>query len=181
MEGEKELQITPETKIGHLLDTYPHLEELLISIAPAFSTLRNPVMRRTVARVATIKQAASIGGISTAELVTKLRVEVGQSAFGSEGQEYHDGYLTERLPDWCSDDKVVNRIDISDRLAAGESPVAEVTKEAKKLKEKEVMQLTAPLVPVPLLDILAGQGYRGAVIKDGNLYRTYIGLVEDQA
>ncbi len=32
--------ITPETKVGDLLDNYPDIEELLISLSPSFKKLR---------------------------------------------------------------------------------------------------------------------------------------------
>ncbi|WP_143255013.1 DUF1858 domain-containing protein [Alkalitalea saponilacus] len=32
----KQLVITPKTKVGELLDTYPQLEEVLIGMSPAF-------------------------------------------------------------------------------------------------------------------------------------------------
>ena len=41
--------ITPETKVGELLTHYPELEELLLQFSPAFATLKNPILRRTVA------------------------------------------------------------------------------------------------------------------------------------
>ncbi|MFI4941789.1 MAG: DUF1858 domain-containing protein [Burkholderiales bacterium] len=51
--------ITPATKVADLLESWPELEEVLIAQAPAFRRLRNPVLRRTVARVATLEQEAS--------------------------------------------------------------------------------------------------------------------------
>jgi hypothetical protein len=74
---ESDFTITPETKIGALLDHYPQLEEVLIEIAPAFKKLRNPILRKTVARVATLRQVAQIGDVSLAEMINKLRSEVG--------------------------------------------------------------------------------------------------------
>ncbi|MHC4830644.1 MAG: DUF1858 domain-containing protein [Planctomycetota bacterium] len=44
------LPITPETKVAQLLQHYPELEETLIAMAPAFKKLRNPVLRRSVAK-----------------------------------------------------------------------------------------------------------------------------------
>jgi hypothetical protein len=45
-------QIGPETTVGALLEAYPELERVLMEMAPAFAKLRNPVVRRTVAKVA---------------------------------------------------------------------------------------------------------------------------------
>lgn len=74
------LPIHPETKVGALLDAYPELEAVLISIAPAFEKLRNPILRRTVAKVATLEQAARIGGVRVRDLVNQLRQAAGQTS-----------------------------------------------------------------------------------------------------
>ena len=65
------LTITPKTKILDLLADYPELEEVLFDISPAFRQLKNPVLRRTVARVTTLQQAALVGGIRVEDLVKK--------------------------------------------------------------------------------------------------------------
>jgi hypothetical protein len=47
------LIITPQTKVGELLDAYPELESILFELSPAFAKLKNPILRKTVARIAT--------------------------------------------------------------------------------------------------------------------------------
>ena len=59
----KNLIITPKTKVLELIETYPELEDILIEIAPAFKKLKNPILRKTVAKIATLQQAAAIGNI----------------------------------------------------------------------------------------------------------------------
>ena len=39
------LRITPKTKVLELIEAYPHLEEVLIKHVPAFSKLKNPLLR----------------------------------------------------------------------------------------------------------------------------------------
>src|ERR1043166_2695022 len=73
------LNINPETTVGALLEEYPQLESVLVEMAPAFAKLRNPVVRRTVARVATLEQAARIGGVSLHAMILRLRNRVGQA------------------------------------------------------------------------------------------------------
>jgi hypothetical protein len=80
----KTLIITPKTKVLELIETYPELEDVLIEYAPAFKNLKNPVLRRTVAKIATLQQAAAIGGVKTEELINRLRKEVGQDLITGE-------------------------------------------------------------------------------------------------
>ena len=66
------IEINPSTKVHDLLEAYPELEETLIGIAPPFKKLKNPVLRKTVAKIATIKHISSVGNVELNELVGKL-------------------------------------------------------------------------------------------------------------
>jgi len=79
--------ITPKTKISDLLEEYPALEEVLFDISPAFKQLKNPILRRTVARVTTLQQAAIVGGLKVEDLVNRLRKEAGIEGTGARGHE----------------------------------------------------------------------------------------------
>ncbi len=80
------MEIDLSTKVGELLDAYPKLEEELIRINPKFKKLKNPILRRTVAKIATLAQAAKVGGMDPVELVNLLRKAVGQPPL--QGVEY---------------------------------------------------------------------------------------------
>ena len=66
------MQITPETRVGPLLDAHPELEDPLVAFVPAFDKLKNPVLRRTVARFATLEHAARVGGVALPELLAEF-------------------------------------------------------------------------------------------------------------
>ncbi|WP_373732210.1 DUF1858 domain-containing protein, partial [Bacteroides heparinolyticus] len=73
------MQITPDTKVAELLDRFPQLETAMLKLSPAFAALKNPVLRKTVAKVTSLQQAAKVGGINVVEMVTILRKEAGLS------------------------------------------------------------------------------------------------------
>jgi hypothetical protein len=152
------LIITPKTKIYDLLEAYPELEDTLIASAPELKRLKNPVLRKTIARVTNISQAAVIANLNVEELVNKLREKVGQGNIGQSG-ETGTNYVTAR-PDWFKRDAVVNTIDIREMLNKGEQPVHEVLAAIKKLNEDEILEIIAPFVPAPLLDKTSGLGYK---------------------
>ena len=54
---DQKLIITPKTKVLQLIEAYPHLEDVLIEYVPAFKKLKNPILRNTVAKIATLQQA----------------------------------------------------------------------------------------------------------------------------
>lgn len=99
------LEINGETKVFDLIEAYPELEEILISLAPPFKKLRNPILRRSVAKVASLKQAAKVGGLPLVPMLNTLRSKVGLPPI--EGtKEDADTYLGER-PDWFHEENVV--------------------------------------------------------------------------
>jgi hypothetical protein len=57
----QKITISPKTKVGELLDPFPELESVLMEMSPAFEKLKNPILRKSVARVATIQQVDIVG------------------------------------------------------------------------------------------------------------------------
>ena len=106
--SQSKIEITPSVTVHTLLETYPELEEVLISIAPPFKKLRNPLLRSSVAKVATIKHIASVGGVPLDDLITQISVAVGQPV-STESYEDQD-YLSEQ-PTWFSPDKITLSVD----------------------------------------------------------------------
>ena len=168
----EKLIITPKTKIYDLLEAYPQLEEILISSAPEFKKLQNPILRKTITRITNISQAAVIGNLNVEELVNRLRDKVGQSSIGQlddSGQKY-----VTRCPEWFQKDAVGNSIDIREMLNRGEQPVHEVLAAGKKLKDNEILEIIAPFIPAPLLDKTISLGYRHWLDRRSDTeYRVY--------
>ena len=159
------LIITPRTKIYDLLEAYPQLEDVLIDAAPPFKKLKNPLLRKTIARITTLSQAATVGGIQVEELINRLRKETGQTAMTA-FEDVESSINTEK-PGWFSEGQIVQTIDVRDMLHAGEHPVHEVLSAAKKLKEKEILEIIAPFVPVPLIEKAVSLGYSHWVNEKG--------------
>jgi hypothetical protein len=151
------LMITPTTKVGELLEAYPALEEVLIEISPVFAKLKNPVLRKTVARVATLQQAAVIGNMPVEELVNRLRLEAGLD-LASVMDEY-SSWLSELPPEWFDPEKISDHFDAIRMINAGDSPMNEILQRAKKLEEGNILELVTPFVPAPILEILIEKGY----------------------
>jgi TusA-related sulfurtransferase len=148
--------IGPETRVAELLDEHPEAEEILIGLAPQFKALKNPVLRRTVARVATLEQAAKVGGLQVRDLVMKLREELAVEGGGDVVEI--DGVASLEAPDWVSVDAEV-RIDAGALLDAGETPVARASTALAEMESGEVLVLSAPFQPAPLIDSLRTKGH----------------------
>lgn len=177
--------ITPETRVGALLEAYPELEPVLIEFAPAFNALRNPVLRRTVAQVATLRRAAGVAGVPARELVVALRKAAGlpvddcaadDAALDSAsclsqapvtGDEKKRGRVPAPRPDWRDDSRVCVTLNADELLAAGETPLTRVT-QALRDHPGGVVRLVSSFEPTPLLEALEKAGHRVWCVRGEN-------------
>ncbi len=159
------LAITPKTKIGELLDHFPKLEPVLLQLSPAFASLKNPILRKTVAKVATLQQASVIGGIKVDELVNKLRKEVGQEPLFGDAAD--SDYISAEAPSWFDESKISILFDARETIQSGGSPMNQILEKSKRLGPDEIFEFITPFVPTPILDTLKEKGFRVFSRKEG--------------
>ena len=165
------LIITPDTKIHELLETYPELEDKLIEVSPQFEKLRNPFLRKTIARVTTIRQAAIIGKTGLSNLVNLLRSEVGQDQSLIEEKAAHQN----KSPQWLEESKIKVKYDANLDLEQGIHPINKVTNEMEKLNEGEIYLLQTSFHPAPLIELMEQKGYETFVKNlNANEVQTFI-------
>jgi len=156
---DKKPLITPQTKVGDLLKDFPELEETLVAIAPAFKKLRSPVLRRTVARVTNLAQAARVGGVPVDELIHKLRRAVGQpdstESFGPPATD-DPGAVA---PSWFAADKVTTTFDARRMIKSGDQPIGYVLTDLDGLQAGQIYELITPFEPAPLMDKAVSRGF----------------------
>ena len=166
----EQLIITPKTKVLQLIETYPQLEDVLIKYVPAFSKLKNPLLRRTVAKIATLQQAANIGNVKTGDLINLLRKEVGQELMNTGD----DTTYNNKKPVWFEETLIEKEFDIKEMLAAGEQPVNQVISDLNHLTSGKIYKLTSPFLPAPLIDKATSLKISHWVLKDSeNLVLVY--------
>lgn len=163
--------ITPKTKIWNLLEAYPGLEPLLMEMSPAFKKLKNPVLRRTVAKVATIQQVAEIAGLNLGEMINKLRQEVGME----ETTEYSDNAIpaTNETPSWFDQAAIVKTLDAIPLIEKGEHPVNLVLDALNQLEKGKIFQLITPFKPVPIMDKARENGFKVCSLQEEDHINTY--------
>jgi len=166
-----ETAITPESRIGELLERWPGLEAVLVDLSPHFKALANPVLRRTVARVATLRQVSTVSGVPLGVLVERLRAAAGLSPADVGPEE--PGAPTER-PAWAVEEAVTRTLDARASIEAGEHPMPRVMADLAKLEASQVYELVTPFVPAPLLDLARGRGFAShSVTEAPGLVRSY--------
>ena len=163
------MEVTLETTIYDLLKEYPFLEDELIKINPKFKKLKNPILKRTIARVATIKQAAFVGGMKPVELLNKIRAILGQEKLDITLEEEK-----EPIPLWITNEpKVI--LNANELLDQEKNPLAEVRKALKTLNNQEIVLIKSDFQPQPLIDEFKKEGYEvfSQEIKESE-FLTYI-------
>lgn len=149
------LQLTPQTRIGEFLDHYPELEELLISLSPAFEKLKNPVLRRTIGRVATFQQVAVVGNIPLEIIINTLRKAAGQS---QTNENMNTNNNLQEKPSWFNTTAISEILDAREMLQAGQHPLADVLARTSEMKSGQVFELITPFTPMPLIEKVINTG-----------------------
>jgi len=149
--------ITPHLTVGELLEQYPELEETLIGLSPAFKKLRNPVLRRTIAKLTSLQQAAQVAGVSIGEMIGTLRTAAGCQAPWDDG-EGADAAPDER-PAAFEDVEPIETFDAVEEIEAGGHPLPKVMASVQRLQAGEIYSIITPFVPAPMLDKMRAAGF----------------------
>lgn len=165
------IDINPNTTVYNLLDIYPELEDVLISMAPPFKKLKNPFLRKSIAKIATLKHAATVGGIDLDEMISILRKKVGQPML----DETYDitNYLGAQ-PNWYHIDKVVRSINESTVKDDKKMTITLLLKQAKDLQHGEIIELITSFIPAPGIDLMNKKGFKCWTKKENKtLFKSY--------
>lgn len=69
-------EITPQTTVHDLLKAHPELLDFLVAYHPEFRLLKNPALRSTMGRVATLERVASKAGVSVEQLIRHIHARL---------------------------------------------------------------------------------------------------------
>jgi len=155
------MEINGKTRLLDLINTFPALEDKVIQAAPAFKNLKNPVLRRTVGKLATIEKVARIGGLDTLSFVNLLRREVGQTEIVPQDEEPLPDLPGQSggEPDWITGEPQFV-VDGTKMLAAGEVPLNKINDLYGQLVPGGYIMLTTNFEPVPMIDAAKKQNRR---------------------
>jgi len=160
------------------LDAYPQLEEVLVQQSPHFKALKNPILRRTVAKVATLEKASQMSGIPVRRLVAALREAVGlpgEPSAADLGPDVEPAVVDGVAPDWFDETKVALRIDADELLATDQVPLPRVQRAVRELTPGTLLCVKSAFRPAPLLEALHKAGHRTYVTKASpEAFHTYV-------
>jgi len=171
--GEKMKEITLETKIADLLNGHEDMKNILIKINPKFKKLNNPVLRRTLAKIAGVKQAAIVGDMDPIDLLNQLRVAVGQTPI-EENKDKDKNTLVTEAPLWISEEPKAT-LDANMLLDNEDNPLAKAYNILRRLDDGDILTIVADFQPEPLIEEFEKAGHEVYCLKcNDTQFITYI-------
>ncbi len=164
--------ITSTTKVADLLKSYPELEDVLIAMAPPFKKLKNPVLRRSVAKLATLQQAAAVARIPISQMLNDLRAAVGQTPLEATEHVEETDYFGNQ-PDWFDRTRIVMSLNERE-IEEDKMPINKVLKEGARLREGDILELVTTFLPAPGIDVMKSKGFVVWTVQETpELVKTY--------
>ena len=151
------MDIQRDTKLSDLLKAYPDLEHKIMQIAPPFRNLRNPVLRKTVAKLATLEKVAQVGNLDVTGFINTLRRETGQIELAPETQALSKWQAGE--PEWIKQ-KPDGVVDGTEMLNRGEHPLSRINTLIGEIRPGQIILLLTNFKPVPMIDEMTRQGHQ---------------------
>lgn len=160
-------------RLAEMLRRDEHLIETLIAESPAFRGLRNPLMRKTMGRLATVEQAARVAGVDPHLLTERLNRALTRSlvptnpAATARNTDTHSIRRSD-MPTAQSDlppalaslpPERITDLDVREDLRSGQEPFSRIMTARRELPRGGVLRLRAIFEPVPLYSVMAKQGF----------------------
>lgn len=151
--------ITATDRVSDVLARGDATLEVLVRQSPHFEKLRIPTLRRIMARLTTVEQAARIAGVPVDVLVQDLNHAVGISAPlpPADAVAPFSGSSPAVPADVVFGPHVVD-LDVREDLQNGREPFARIMDAVNSLPADGVLHLRAPFEPVPLFAVLQTRG-----------------------
>lgn len=162
--------IAGSDRVSDVLARDESLVEVFVRAAPHFAKLRNRAMRRVMARLVTVEQAARMAGVSVETLVRDLNEAAGLTAAERDATPLHAGpsartpqaaqaATSPEPPSHRPPHAPVVTLDVRDDLRAGREPFSRIMAAVAALREGEVLCVRATFEPVPLVTVMAKRGF----------------------
>lgn len=157
-----ESAIKATDRVSDVLARDETLVEVFVRCSAHFVKLRNRTMRRTMARLVTVEQAARIAQVPPATLLHQLNAAIGIAdnatvpeplALPGAAPREAGGALLH------PPDAPVIEVDVREALRAGREPFSRIMAAVSTLEPHEVLHVRAIFEPVPLFTVLGKRGF----------------------
>ncbi len=159
------MKITPQTKIIDIIKTDPELIDVLAAYNSHFELLKNPLMRRTFARLATVRHASKVAGVNLTELIRLLNNAIGETVSDADMVDREDSKISSDMPVYQVKEIIGQRhiktttLDVREVMKNHGEPFPVIMQAVAKVKQGEALVLETIFEPAPLYDVLQKKGF----------------------
>jgi uncharacterized protein (DUF2249 family) len=159
--------IQASDRVDRILASDERLVEAFVSVSPVFERLRNPLLRKTMARLVTVEQAARVAKVPLDLLLRRLNEGLGQPpetpagcSGGCGSGAPAAGSDARPLPDWvlALESGSIVEVDVREDLRSGREPFRRIMAARAFLRPGQVLALRAIFEPAPLYAVMARFG-----------------------
>jgi uncharacterized protein (DUF2249 family) len=147
-------------RVASVLAKDARLLEVFVAASPAFEKLRSAAMRKTMARLVTVEQAAKIAGLDPAALIERLNAALDGAPAPSAPEAPATTTSLPPIPAALTTlppERIVD-LDVRDELRAGIEPFGRILAAARALPADHALRVRAIFEPAPLYAVLAKHG-----------------------
>jgi uncharacterized protein (DUF2249 family) len=150
--------VTASDRVSDVLARDESLVEVFVRHAPHFGKLRNRAMRKVMARLVTVEQAARTANVPADGLVNELNAALGLAVHGAPApSEPVQADVETSLVHPAS--ATVIDLDVRDDLRSGREPFSRIMSTVSSLGAHDVLHLRAIFEPAPLFAVLGKRGF----------------------
>ena len=177
--------IRPDDRVATIIKQDESMIDVFASLSPAFERLRNPAMRKVMARLVTVEQAARMAGLDADHLVEQLNAHVKRASTSASEAAPADvpGARAPSAADTTVGDGVVAasaassggaegepdalalipeerrlELDVREELRAGNEPFRAIMAALRERPDDGALAVRAIFEPVPLYAVMRKQG-----------------------
>lgn len=160
-EATARLPVTSGDTVSDVLARDESLVDVLVQYAPHFAKLRNRALRRMMARLVTIEQAARIANVPADRLVRHLNEALGLSSESADLEADEAASAKGRAEQAAAHpaSATIIELDVREDLRSGREPFSKIMSAVAALGANDVLLLRTIFEPAPLFGVLAKRGF----------------------
>lgn len=160
-EATARLPVTSGDTVSDVLARDESLVDVLVQYAPHFAKLRNRALRRMMARLVTIEQAARIANVPADRLVRHLNEALGLSSESADLAQEEAASAKGRAEQAATHpaSATIVELDVREDLRSGREPFSKIMSAVAALGANDVLLLRTIFEPAPLFGVLAKRGF----------------------
>ncbi len=156
--------INENTSIATLLRANPAALDIIVRLAPGFSKLKNPLVRKLMAGRTNIAMAAEIGRVEKDVFFEKLEVLGFKRLKSDTFHEAESAFASKEI--FPFNTTQMDILDVRPILQEGTDPLKIILQKLDGLTEGISLQIVNTFIPYPLIKVMEKKGYKAYIQEE---------------